>query len=491
MKQLFNIHKIINFIIFLAIFKNIHLKKFFQNKINNNSNDNLNIDNNSNSNSEEEDYKLQFVFEIMRHGARSPMELMELSQSSSSEDDEEDIFHEKWPNGKGELTSIGITQHFLIGYRNRLRYIERFKFLNENYDSKEILLISTPLSRTLMSINAEIQGMFLPGTGPVLDGNESEIAVPPLKCNKNYKKEKEDLDNIYNYAAIREKINVLPIYTFDSKVFDTQLGNEKNCRALGALYKKRQRTKKYKNFYNQLNETYGEKLKNILKLNNTDFAYDHDFVEKISDAAIADYTENKTMSKIENLSIEEFKDFVENFAFNFSYLEYIGNDEKNDGKIARVSASQTFEYILNWMDKIKNKKSNLKFVLFSMHETNLGPFTHFLKMALKKDIPPKYANFSANVHLELYTDSKNKYKVNYLFNDESILNISYKDFKSKIQNLIMDKNLIHFYCNEENKNHIIVWILFSIIFLQILILSFLYYKKHKKRLEVETFIFEN
>ena len=482
MKQLFNIHKIINFIIFLAIFKKIHLKNFFQNKINN---ENKNI--NKNSNSEEEDYKLLFVFEIMRHGARSPLEL---SSSSSSSEEEEDVFHEYWPYGKGELTSIGITQHFLIGYRNYLRYIKRFNFLKETYDPNEILLISTPLNRSLMSINAEIQGMFLPGSGPVLKKNESDIAVPPLKSDEYYKKEKEDLDKNQRYAAIKERINVLPVYTFDSDVFDPQMGTEKNCKALGSLYNKRQNSKKYKNFYNQLNNTFGEKLKNILKLNNTNFTHDRDIVNKITDAAIADYTENKNMSKIKDyLSIEEFKEFVENFAFNFSYLEYIGSDENHDEKIAKVSASQTFEYILDWMDKIKNEKSNLKFVLFSMHETNLGPFTYFLKMAFKTDI--KYANFSANAHLEFYKDSSNDYYVNYLFNDESILNISYKNFKKKIRNLIMDKDIIHFYCNEENKHHVLVWILFSIIILLIIYLIFSYHKHKKKRLDVEKFILEN
>ena len=105
MKHLLNTYKIFIFII-----------KFFkiQNKPNKNSN-------NSKKNSTE-NYHLHFVFEIMRHGARAPMDL---TSSSSSSEDELDFFHEKWSDGAGELTSIGIRQHFLIGYRNRLKYIDQ------------------------------------------------------------------------------------------------------------------------------------------------------------------------------------------------------------------------------------------------------------------------------------------------------------------------------------------------------------------------------
>jgi len=486
MKQLFNIHKIINFIILTAIFKFINLKIFIQNEISNNDN---NIDTNSNNNSDSEDYKLQFVFEIMRHGARSPSHL-DLSSSSSEED--EDIFHEKWPDGKGELTSIGITQHFLIGFRNRLRYIDRFKLLNENFDLNEIYLISTPLNRTLMSINAEIQGMFLPGTGPCLYKNESDIADPPLKSNINYIDEKKNLDENYSFAAIRENINVLPVSIFDPEELNSQLVEKEHCKALKSNYKNRYDSKRYTKFYEQLDKKYGDKLKKIL--DKTYVYNNHEIIKIITDTAIADFTENKTMSKIsKHLNRAEFQDFVDNFAFNFSYLDYIGSDEKNDKMIAKVGASQIFNKIIEYMDGIKEQKTKLKFVLFSMHESNLGPFTYFLKLALKKKFPVKYANFSANAHLELYKKKNDKYYVNFLFNDESIFNISYSDFRRKIKRLIMDNDAIHFYCDEEDKNkyEIIVAILLSIIVLLIIILIFLYFKKFKKKIIMENIVLEN
>ena len=449
---------------------------------------NLKIQNNSNEN---DDYQIKFVFEIMRHGARSPETLY---SSSSSSEEIYDLFHEKWPDGPTELTSLGIRQHFLIGYRNYLRYINNTHFLKEYYEPDEIQLISTPLNRTIMSMNAEIHGMFLPGNGPYLDdSSESEIAVPPLKSNENYNKERIDLDKNESYAAIKEKLFVLPVYTFNPKKFNTQKVKAEHCKALKKVYEKRYKDDKYQEFYKKLNESYGKVLTRILKKKNRDFISDHDFISNLTDAAIADYTDNRTLNIVDyfddsSFDEENFIDFVENYAFKFSYLEYIGNFEKYDKEIAQVAASQTFEYILDWMKNIKeNKKKNPKFVIFSMHETNLGPFTFFLKKALDIDYPDNfvnYANFSANAHLELfYKKSKKKYYVNYFFNDQSIKNIPFDDFEDKISEFIMNEDKIHYYCNEENKNDyiVVISILSSIVVILIITLVIIYFKIKKKK----------
>ena len=479
MKHLLNTYKI--FIFLITFFK-------IQNKPNKNSND-------SKINSTE-NYHLHFVFEIMRHGARSPMDL---TSSSSSSEDELDFFHEKWSDGAGELTSIGIRQHFLIGYRNRLKYIEKNNtflnnsFLNKTYDPNEIFLISTPLNRTLMSINAEIHGMFLPGTGPCLDNSsESEIAVPPLVNNESILEEIDFLDDSDSYAAIRDKINVLPVFTFDQEIFNTQYVKVKYCKALEDVYKKRRENEKYEDFFEELEKKYGEQLKKILNKKNTDFIYDYEFMDKLTETAIADYTENKSMSFLKkNFQDFNFTDFVENFAFKYSYFEYIGNDNDHDEKIAQVSASQTFEYILNWMKNIiQNKTNNPKFVIFAMHETNLGPFTHFLKLALEIDKKfVNYANYSANVHLELFTNNSenNIYYVNYLFNDLSIINVTFEDFEKNINDYIMDKDDIKYFCDKKYKNNytIVIIILSSIILIMIITLIIIYYKKKNIKNNIE------
>jgi hypothetical protein len=234
----------------------------------------------------------------MRHGARSPETLY---SSSSSSEEIYDLFNEKWPDGPTELTSLGIRQHFLIGYRNYLRYIKN-GFLKEYYEPDEIQLISTPLNRTIMSMNAEIHGMFLPGNGPYLDdSSESEIAVPPLKSNENYNKERIDLDKNESYAAIKEKLFVLPVYTFDPEEFDTQKVKAEHCKALKKVYKKRYEDDKYKNFYKKYNESKYANFTNLKKKIRKNISF-HDFIGELSDTAIADYTDNRTLNIEENRS---------------------------------------------------------------------------------------------------------------------------------------------------------------------------------------------
>ena len=53
-----------------------------------------------------------------------------------------DCFGYQW-NGLKELTGVGIRQQFLVGYRNRIRYINNTNLINQKYDPREVLLIST------------------------------------------------------------------------------------------------------------------------------------------------------------------------------------------------------------------------------------------------------------------------------------------------------------------------------------------------------------
>ena len=69
--------------------------------------------------------KLIFTMIHFRHGARSPV----LSEGT-------DTFGEKWEN-PGELTGIGERMHYVLGYRNRMRYI-----IKKNYYLKNLILMN-------------------------------------------------------------------------------------------------------------------------------------------------------------------------------------------------------------------------------------------------------------------------------------------------------------------------------------------------------------
>ena len=83
--------------------------------------------------------KLIFLGLHFRHGARAPQ---------SINNDYYDILKEKWTN-PGELTGMGQRMHYILGLRNRIRYIEQQKFISEKFDPHEILIYSSLVNRAL------------------------------------------------------------------------------------------------------------------------------------------------------------------------------------------------------------------------------------------------------------------------------------------------------------------------------------------------------
>jgi len=67
----------------------------------------------------DEGEKLIFVVTHFRHGARAPQNI---------NDSYYDLLREKWTN-PGELTGMGQRMHYILGIRNRKRYIMTEKFL--------------------------------------------------------------------------------------------------------------------------------------------------------------------------------------------------------------------------------------------------------------------------------------------------------------------------------------------------------------------------
>ena len=86
------------------------------------------------------------------HGARSPIIFYDKKNHL-------DYLLINWDN-LGQLTGIGQRMHFLLGIRNRKKYIIEEKFLSEKFDPHEILIYSTSVDRTLISASSQLQGLY-------------------------------------------------------------------------------------------------------------------------------------------------------------------------------------------------------------------------------------------------------------------------------------------------------------------------------------------
>ena len=116
--------------------------------------------------------KLIFVELQSRHGARGPLDLNEKN---------EDLLGEKW-SSLGELSGVGQRMEYILGLRNRQRYITNKKFLSEKFNPHEILVYSTSINRTLLSMTSQLQGLYPISLklGETLNSKQLEFSNPPI-----------------------------------------------------------------------------------------------------------------------------------------------------------------------------------------------------------------------------------------------------------------------------------------------------------------------
>ena len=139
----------------------------------------------NNGNSED---TLVFLYTHFRHGARAPLNL---------DNNFNDMLNQHWTN-PGELTGIGQRMHYLLGLRNRIRYIKNQNFLSEKFDSHQILIYSSNLNRTMVSCSSQLQGLYPQKDlkGETLTSEQQKIAFPQVNVSDSEIQDAiEDLEN--------------------------------------------------------------------------------------------------------------------------------------------------------------------------------------------------------------------------------------------------------------------------------------------------------
>lgn len=113
------------------------------------------------------DQKLGYVFELVRHGARAPQLAMP----------------GKFNVPTGMLTSSGMRQRYLIGLKNKQKYVDGQGLIDEVYNPTQFYAQSTNVFRAIQSTYAEIIGIYQPQTS----SSKSKLTLGEIKSMKSSK----------------------------------------------------------------------------------------------------------------------------------------------------------------------------------------------------------------------------------------------------------------------------------------------------------------
>jgi hypothetical protein len=428
--------------------------------------------------------KLRFVFDLFRHGARTPQ----------LKDKNTDIYGNEW-NGTYELTSIGLRMHYILGRRNRNVYKD---FLNEFYIPSEIYFLSTDKNRTIMSAYAQLLGLYQ--NGPQISIETKDIAIPPVEMN--YK----EVIKYMGTDALKNKLQPIPIHVIDYSVNWYYLHDKEVCPASGDIPIRNISKKAVQEMRNEFIEKYAEKLKEALGI---EFGEPQTFKEwetifDIADSFIQGNFEGYTYEKLTavGINLQDYNNMMLRILYTDMYDLYF---ESEDYFLGHMSMSPLMGKLLTWMEKRIELDSNgqedkyidyiaPKMLMLSGHDTNIaamqGYFRKVFPEHLQKFVYPVLAS-SLFVELHMGSDKHNEsyYEVRVVLNDEELFTIPFSEFKRGVMKDSVSREFIDEYCgfNIEETNHtlLIMTFILVVICIGLILAVFVMWRRNKREALME------
>lgn len=396
--------------------------------------------------------KLLFAWQINRHGARAPYKGVENGI---------DVFKEKWTQIE-ELSDIGKRMLYLLGVKNRKRYVNEYNLLSGNYNPQEIFIRSTDVNRTIESIESYLQGLYPQGTGPTLNDKVNQdvsIIYPPnKKYQENFKYIIDHYKLIEDNAALPYKMSIEPIHLFYRPRHEFELYNTDICKGHKEVYEKQ----KVRQEVSDLGDELLQKFPWFKILEQTDddkFLRDYWTIYKYMDGFICDDTDQRGFSYLkENFEFNnDTQELLRNYSRKYLWMDYSGtNFPAGHDNISIAANSYTMHSLINWMNKAieKNPKneSYTKFVIYSAHDASIGALEAFMRYAFDKEM--EYSNFAESRYFELYLDENtNEPRVRYIRGDTSVkMDITFEEFKQKIEEKAWSDQKVAEFCQFEDKS---------------------------------------
>lgn len=397
--------------------------------------------------------ELRLVFTMFRHGARAP--------SSGLDSNNNDMLGENWQS-PGELTSVGMRMHFLLGHRNSVKYSS---FLPSSWDANDMYIKSSDYNRTMMSAQSQLNGMFPPGTGPVLTTSQEATAYPPDNWANMHSEA-----TILGDMALADQMQVFPVHLWpESNENYFFFYNPAPCQPVLKVISQNTQNATITTWVNNFNTQYGAKLRTALSITDTSYFTVYNNLFLFTDTFLSDYYDGRTLQKLVNAGIDlsAMNTSCNEFHFNDMIIHY-NYDSSGIPHFAIVSMSPLLTEVLAFMDRriaadlagnTGNKNYELpKYVMFSTHDVTVSSAQVFFRYALGDLFPYYDSPFASNLFLELsrtdglssYTSAD--YSINAVYNDHNIFSMSYNSFKAKVEAKIMSPADVANYCGFPSNN---------------------------------------
>uniref|UniRef100_A0A8C0MB88 acid phosphatase n=1 Tax=Canis lupus familiaris TaxID=9615 RepID=A0A8C0MB88_CANLF len=292
--------------------------------------------------------ELKFVTLVFRHGDRSPIETFP----------NDPIKEASWPQGFGQLTQLGMEQHYELGQYIKKRY---GKFLNESYKREQVYIQSTDVDRTLMSAMTNLAGLFPPEGISIWNPSLPWQPIPVHTLSLS--------EDRLLYLPFRDcpRFKELTEETLKSEEFQKRLHP-------------------YKDFIETLPTLTGYHTQDLFGMWTK--VYDPLFCESVHNFTLPSWATEDTMTKLKELS-------------ELSILSIYGIHKQKEK--SRLQGGVLVSEILNHMKIATQPSNHRKLIMYSAHDTTVSG----LQMALDvyNGILPPYA--SCHI-MELYLEKGSK-----------------------------------------------------------------------------------
>ena len=413
------------------------------------------------------------VFEHFRHGARSSVFIDKHNT---------DIYDIKWI-GDGELTSVGMRMLYLIGVHIRNKYSN---IINKNTSPSELLVYSTDLNRTILSAESQLLGMFPPEKGEIIDNNYIKFSLPP---NEIPKEAQDEIDNLGG-ISIPSKIRAIPINFFHKEKKPYLLTEENECPRTKYIKQQNYKKKDVQNFIKNFREKYSDKWMKYFKITDKTIFENYYFLLEVTDHFISSYIHKRKNLKFfedEGINLKEYYEECIQFK-NISMFEIETTQE-----LGIMASSPIFKEMIYYMDNIidlniKNefelkKNKTTQFIMYSGHDYIISAVQLYLNSIF--NTPCFYPGFAANQFFELHKRDniennnikEDDFFLQYIYNGELILNVSYPEFKRKIMNKMWSMAEIIDFCKVE-KYSFVDYLLYFVIGFSTIYISYAIIKEN-------------